>query len=132
MQPVSDFKTALLTRPVLRRVAVPAVRLLQHLRPGTFPPADRPAAAEMHVALILLYGEALVTHSANAVVTRAMLLQIFHAVGVPADQFTCVNILEDESMRAGLKEYSMVRLTTPFVTAGIYPPGTPTVAALCG
>lgn len=35
--------------------------------------------------------------------------QIFHALGVPADQFTCVNILEDESLRSGLKEYSQVR-----------------------
>lgn len=33
-------------------------------------------------------------------------VQIFHALDVPADQFTCVNILEDDSLRVGLKEYS--------------------------
>lgn len=34
-------------------------------------------------------------------------VQIFHALDVPSGQFTCVNILEDESLRAGLKDYSM-------------------------
>lgn len=36
-------------------------------------------------------------------------LQIFHALGVPTDKFTCVNILEDDSLRSGLKEFSQVR-----------------------
>lgn len=34
-------------------------------------------------------------------------VQIFHALEVPSGEFTCVNILEDESLRSGLKEYSM-------------------------
>ena len=38
-------------------------------------------------------------------------LQIFHALNVPTDKFTCVNILEDDSLRSGLKEYSQVPLS---------------------
>ena len=44
-------------------------------------------------------------------------LQIFHALGVPTDKFTCVNILEDDSLRSGLKEFSQVCCRASFALA---------------
>ncbi len=49
-------------------------------------------------------------------------MQIFRALEVPGDQYTCVNILEDESLRAGLKEYSMVRQRAPSVLRTVHVP----------